>query len=116
MDVLREGLAPFLLDQALIFRDQGLEIVGGQLGIEREAVILLGDLQRFLERAVIEFEYDVGVHLDEAAVAVPGEAFVARLGRQPFDGRVVEAEVEDGVHHAGHRHARAGADRDEQRI
>jgi hypothetical protein len=34
----------------------------------------------------------------------------------PFDRRVVEAEVEDGVHHAGHRRAGAGADGEEQGI
>ena len=35
---------------------------------------------------------------------------------QAFDGRVVEAQVQDGVHHAGHGELRAGADRDEQRV
>ncbi len=36
--------------------------------------------------------------------------------RQAFGGLVVEAEVEDGVHHAGHGGARARAHGDEQRI
>jgi hypothetical protein len=93
-----------------------LPVGGAQLGIEAEAIILLGDLQRFLEAAVIEPEHDVRIHLDEAAIAVPGEAIIARGGGEADHRRVVEAEVEDGVHHARHRHARAGADRDEQRI
>ena len=116
MDVLREGLAPFLFDQSLIFGDQVLEIAGSQLGIEGEAVIFLGDLQCFLERAMVQFEHHVGVHLDEAAIAVPGEAFIAGLCRQPRDRLVVQAEVEDRVHHSRHRHARAGADRHQQRV
>ena len=35
---------------------------------------------------------------------------------QRFDGGVVEAKVEDGLHHAGHRYARPGAHGHEQRI
>ena len=66
--------------------------------------------------ALLHAEDDVAVHLDEAAVAVPREARVAGLGRQRLDGLVVEAEVEDRVHHAGHRVAGAGADRHQQRV
>src|SRR5262249_17260692 len=51
----------------------------------------------------------------EAPVAVVGEALVPRAGGQPLDRRVVEAEVEDRLHHAGHRHARARADGHQQR-
>jgi hypothetical protein len=116
VDVLREGLAPELLDEALIFGDELAEVVGGEFGVEREALVFLGDLQRFLERAVIEFEDDVGVHLDEAAIAVPGEPCVFGGLREALDGLVVEAEIEDGVHHSRHRCAGAGADRDEQRV
>ena len=59
---------------------------------------------------------DGAVHLQEAAVAVPGELGVAGLGGEGFDDGVVDAEVEDGVHHAGHRLARAGADGEKERI
>jgi hypothetical protein len=74
VDVLREGPAPEFLDQILVGGDQALEVGGVEIGVEVDALVLLGDLQRFLERAVIEAEHDVGVHLDEAAIAVPGEA------------------------------------------
>ena len=65
---------------------------------------------------VVHAEHDVAVHLDEAAVAVIGEARVAGWPRQPLDRAVVEAEIEDGVHHARHRDARARAHRDQQRL
>ena len=51
-----------------------------------------------------------------AAVAVVGEAGVAGLLGQALDGGVGQAEVEDGVHHAGHRQRGAGADGDQQRV
>ncbi|GAA0987257.1 hypothetical protein GCM10009551_040140 [Nocardiopsis tropica] len=43
------------------------------------------------------------------------EPGVARLGGQPGGGPVREAEVEDRVHHAGHRHAGPGAHGHRQR-
>ena len=65
---------------------------------------------------MINTEHDVGIHLDEAAIGVVGEARVGRAPRQAFDGLVVEAEIEDRIHHARHRGAPARADRHEKRI
>ena len=59
---------------------------------------------------------DVAEHLHEAPVGVPGEALVLGRAREALDRGVVEAEVEDGVEHPGHRLARAGADGDQQRV
>jgi hypothetical protein len=73
-------------------------------------------LQNILEVVMLDVEHDVGIHLDEAAVGIIGEAPVAGLARQRLDGLVVEAEIEHGVHHARHRGAGAGPHRDEQRI
>src|SRR3546814_6476804 len=52
----------------------------------------------------------------EAAIAIPRETLVARLRRQPHNRFVVEAEVEDGIHHPRHRHACARSNRDQQWI
>ena len=119
-----ELLADALLDQRLEADDQLLQIVDGQLRVLDVLVIalVLQAVDHRLERLVIlvrpllHAEHDVAVHLHEAAVAVPREARVAGLGRQRLDGLIVEAEVEDRVHHARHRVARAGAHRDEQRV
>ena len=56
---------------------------------------------------MLDAQHDVGIHLDEAAIAVIGEAAVPARLRQTFDGLIVEAEIEHRVHHA--RHRRAGA-------
>ncbi len=61
-------------------------------------------------------EHDLAEHLHEAAVRVEREALVLRLLRQPVHRRVVHPEVEDRVHHPGHRERRAGAHGDEQRV
>ena len=61
-------------------------------------------------------EDDVGVHLDEPPVGVEREAAVAGASRQPFDGPIVEPEVQDRVHHSGHRELRPRPDRNQKRI
>ena len=68
-----------------------------------------------LEQVAVDVEHDMAVHLDEAAIGIVGEALVG-AGRDHFDGLVVEAEVEDRVHHAGHRGAGAGAHRNQKRV
>ena len=69
-----------------------------------------------LEIGVRDFEDHVTVHLDEAAVRVVGKAGVAGFPGYALDCLVVKAEVEDGVHHAGHGLGGAGTDGYEQRI
>ena len=55
-------------------------------------------------------------HLDQPPVAVPGELLVSGRAREAQYGLVVEPDVEDRVHHPGHRDRRAGANRDEERV
>ena len=111
----RELLARALLDHRLEADHQLLEIVDGQPGVFDVLVIalVLESVDHSLERVVIlirtllHAEDDVAVHLHEAAVAVPGEARIAGLRRQRLDRLVVQAEIEDRVHHARHRVAGA---------
>ena len=114
--ILRERLAEFIRHDLLVFRDQRLPVARFHLGVGVVALVFLGDLERFFEQSVIEAENDVGIHLDEAAVAVPGEAFVTRSAGKARNGFVIEAEIEDGVHHPRHRNPRARTDRNEQRV
>ncbi len=66
--------------------------------------------------ARLNAHYNVAVHLDEAAVAVPREARILGFCGEPFDGFVVEPQVEDCVHHPWHRLARTRADGKEQGV
>ena len=114
--ILRKRLAGFLLD-ALFEQSCKLLPVGGfEIGVERVAVAVFVFVEDFLEVMVRDAEHHIGVHGDEAPVAVIGEAPVARFLRQRRDRRVVEAEIEHRIHHARHRRARAGAHRHQQRI
>ena len=72
--------------------------------------------KRLLEHVAGDVEHDLAEHLHEPAVRVVREALVARLLGEALHRVVVEPEVEDGVHHPGHRERRARTHRHEQRI
>ncbi len=121
---VRKPLADALLHERLETRDQFLEIVDGEFRIF-DVVVMALMLERLddgfkrlviLVRTLLHAEHDVAVHLDEPAVAVPRKARVAGLLRQGLDRLVVQAKIENRVHHAGHRIARAGPDGHEQRV
>ncbi len=116
VDVLREGRAELGLDQGLEAGDDVGPILGGKLSVVFEALETFVVLQDLLEQLVVEAEHHVGIHLDEAAIGVVGEAPVARARRQALDGLIVEPQIEHGIHHAGHRGAAARPDGHEQRI
>jgi hypothetical protein len=114
--VLREGPAQFALDHGLVVGDDLLPVGGCQVGVDGDAQTVLVVVQNLFEIVVAQAQHHVGIHGDEAAVAVEGEAAVARQFRQPLDRLVVEAQIQDGVHHPRHRGPRARAHRDQQRV
>ena len=71
---------------------------------------------RRLQQVVRYVENGARVHLQQPPVGVPREVLVARVLRQPVDRLVGQPDVEDGLHHPGHRELRTGAHRDQQRV
>ena len=109
-----------LADLGLVLSLEGLgqllEVLGGQLHVLGDALALLHLVDELLKVLLAHFHDHVGVHLDEAAIAVPGPAGVAGLLGQDLHHGLVEAQVQDGVHHAGHGGAGTGTDGDQQGV
>ena len=114
--ILREWPAQLSLSDGLELRDQIFPVIRFKLGIGVKALVLFRDFQRFFEQPMIKAEHNIGIHLDEAAIAVPGKALVPRSRRQPRDSLIVQTKVENRIHHAGHRDPRARTHGDEQRV
>ena len=114
--ILRKRLAGLLLHDLLVARDHFAQRRLVEVGIGFRAARFLHRVELVLEDVLRNLQHDVAEHLDEAAIAVGGEPAVAGLLLQRFDGLVVEAEIQNRVHHAGHRKFRARADRHEQRL
>ncbi len=116
----RELHALAAFDLGLELLDQFLEGRGGKLGIDLNAEGLLLGGKNDLEGVMVLFalglhvQNHVTVHGDEAAVAVVGKALVTRRLGQALGGFVVQAQVEDGVHHPRHGGTRARAHGNQQ--
>ena len=112
-----EVLTCAALDLLLEEYDQALEFVDVQLVIQADATLCFDTVDDFFEggdiflRFGLHTEDDITIHLDEAAVAIVGEAGIACLLRKAFDDDVIEPKVEDGIHHTWHRGASSRADR-----
>jgi hypothetical protein len=61
------------------------------------------------------FMHHLGETLHQAPVAVPGQTWIAGTADDRLDGDVVDPDIEQGLHHSGHRHRGAAAHRDQQR-
>ena len=116
LGVLGERLALVVLIDLLEGADQFLQVVSSQVNVILDALGFLQLVDLDLEQALRDHHDDVGEHLHEAAVAVICEAGVVGLLGQTLDSLVVQAEVQDGVHHAGHGLTCAGTDGDQQRV
>src|SRR6266478_702131 len=114
--ILGKRFAQLLFHLGLVSLDQLLPILRPQFGVEADAAIFLVEFQQFLEMMMVDAQHYMAVHLDEAAIAVIGEAGIAGAFGKPCCRLVVEAEIENGIHHAGHGDPGSRAHRNEQRI
>jgi len=114
--ILREFLAGFFLVDLLVILDDHLQVLGGEVGIILSLHLLLPGIENPLEFLLLDVHDHVAEHLDEAAIAVIGEPGVLALGDQALDAFVVEAEVQDGVHHSRHGELGPGAHAHQQGI
>ena len=118
--ILGKRLADLLEVDALVDFAQFLEVFGREIGVFLGPVLGL-DLRDLHFEVVVGqpgggAHDHVAEHVEEASVAVPARARVVRLLNEAEHRLVVHAEVEDGVHHAGHGDGRAGAHGNQKRI
>ena len=93
---------------------QALPVLARQLRVVEHAALVLHRLNGILEELVVHVHDNRAVHLYEPAVEVVDEARVAGGLDQAGSRRIVEADVQHGVHHAGHGElgARAAGDQE----
>ena len=66
-------------------------------------------IEMFIEVFVGDAERDLSEELDESTISIVSKSFVARLLDQASQCFIVQAKIENGVHHAWHRHCRTRA-------
>ncbi len=114
--LLREVLAGLFLHQLPVLGDDLLEGSGLQFVVELDLGALFDAVKDVLKLLLGNIENDVTEHLDEAAIGIISKAgIIAALGER-FNGLVIEAQIQNRVHHAGHGELGAGANGDQERI
>ena len=122
ISVLWEGGVGALLDDRLVTLDKFFEVFGSELIIEFNPNFFTKFFKCAFKRAVIilvnrlHAHNHIAVHLNEATVAVVSKCFVARFVCKCLNGFIIESQVKNGVHHAGHGFARARANRKKKRV
>ena len=114
--VVGKFLAGVGLVDALEDLDDLAQVLRRELRVGLDAGKLLGPAERFLEDVAVDALDDLAEHLDEAAVGVEGEPLVTGEPLQPAQRVGVQAQVEDRVHHPGHRELGPRADAHQERV
>ena len=102
-------------DNLFEFTDQFLKVFGREFRVGLNPASVFQIFERCFEVVGVDVEHHVRVHGDEAAVAVPSETGVARFLNQTLNRLIVQAEVQNRVHHAGHGRTRARTHGDQKR-
>jgi hypothetical protein len=95
---------------------EALQVGGRQVRVQLGAALGLDSVHGLAVQLVVHAERNLAKQLQEAPVRVPRKALVLRRRRKPDHRGVVQAQVEDGVHHARHAHGCAAAHRHQQRV
>ncbi len=114
--VLRKVALGVLLDGFLVVDNDLLQRLRVKAGVELGLLLVLLGIENLFEDRFLDVEHDVAEHLNQPAIGVVGEARVVGAFGQGFDALVVEAEVEDRIHHAGHGKLRARTHAHQQRV
>ena len=92
------------------------KVLGGKIAILADSRDQALHGKRVFKQVRVDSENDVGEHLDKPAIGIPCEPRVAGLPDKALNGVVIKAEVENGIHHAGHGKGSSGANRHQQGI
>ena len=114
--ILRELLAGLLPEDLQELAHQRAQVVGRQVDVGVRAASHLHPPQRVLEQVGVDARHHVPEHLHEPSVGVVCEPLVAAGLGQPLHRLVVDAQVQDRVHHARHRDHGARPHRHQQRV
>ena len=117
----REVASGLFFEEGFVLLAKVFPVVGGKFGVFAFAQLFFLRGQQMLEAffgqtGIIALHGDVGKHHQEAAVRVISEARVAAAFDQSVQRFVVQAEVQNRVHHARHRELGAAADGKQKRV
>ena len=112
----REVKTLFFLDDGFEDVFQFLQVGSGHFGVELVALGGFEFIHRTFESFIRDLQNDGTEHLDQTAIGVINETFVAGQFDHAGSGFIIQTDVQDGVHHARHGEFRAGAAGNQERV
>ena len=73
-------------------------------------------LENAVKESLAHFHNNIREHLNETAIRIIGKTGIAGLLSETLDRNIVQAQVQDRIHHTGHGCTRAGTDRNQKGI
>ena len=114
--IFRERLAGVAADDRQELGGQLGQMLGLQIDVLPGAIARLDHRHRRVKMLVANAQRDLAEQLDKTAPGIVAKARVAGLRNQALERALIQPQVEDGVHHARHRHGGTGAHRHQQRL
>ena len=114
--ILRELCAHFFRINCFIPCDDFFEIVRSQIGIIFCALRVFDLRQDALKERFAHLHDDIREHLDKPAIRIVGKPRIAGFLGEALYRDIVQAQIQNSIHHARHRCPRAGTHGYQQRI
>src|SRR5581483_3906991 len=89
-------------EMLFVFRDEFFPAAGGNRSILFHSDAILHCAQPVLQLLFGKLHYDGGIHLHETPVRVVCKSFILGRSGETCDALIVQAKIENRLHHAGH--------------
>ena len=100
----------------LILLDKLFELRSSYFIVVLVTLLLLDFIEHSIHVITRKSHSDVGEHQDKTTIAVISETLIVALFSQSSGSLVIQAEVEDGIHHTRHGDTSSGTDGEKQRL
>ena len=114
--ILWESFAALCLHELLIRANDGFQIFARQIDVIDHMGFFLLLIKDRVEFCLGNSQNHIAEHLYETTVAVQREPSASGQRGQSLDALIVQSQIQNGIHHTGHRDRGARAHRNKQRI
>ena len=93
MNIHRKRFSKLALDQFFVILNDKAKRISIKLSIKRNIFITLFFFQNIFEIVVFHTEYNITIHLNEAAVTIPCKTVIAGSFCKTFNRFIIQAQV-----------------------
>ena len=107
--ILRERSIGYLFHEIKVLLADILECLHVEVRIINRSCLLFDPVQNLIKALFVDSQGDLSKKLDEPAVGIIGKPGISCIPNESLEGRVIQTQVEDRVHHSGHGEGCSGS-------